>query len=126
MAVARRNPRSGPVDAYLASVGADQRAALERLRKQIRAAAPKAEECMSYGMPAFRHGGRLLVAFSASANHCSFFPMNGTTVAAHKAELAAFGTSKGTIRFTPEKPLPAALVRRIVRERIAENAARSK
>lgn len=115
--------KANPVDAYLAGLPADQRAALARLRRQIRAAAPKAEECISYGMPAFRLGGRPLVGFSASAKHCSLFPMNGTTVAAFRSELKGFSTSKGTIRFTPDGPLPAALVRRIVKARVAENAA---
>jgi uncharacterized protein YdhG (YjbR/CyaY superfamily) len=128
MAVKRRDPKAkagaNPIDAYLATLAVNKRAALGKLRKQIRAAAPKAEECVSYGLPAFRQHGRPLVAFSASAEHCSFFPMNGSTVAAHKAELKGFGTSKGAIRFTPEKPLPAALVRKIVKERIAENEAR--
>lgn len=116
--------KTNPIDAYLAKLPADQRAALGRLRKQIRAAAPKAEECLSYGLPAFRHAGRPLVGFGASAKHCSLFPMNGTTVAAFKAELEDFSTSKGTIRFTPDRPLPAALVRRIVKARVAENAAK--
>jgi uncharacterized protein YdhG (YjbR/CyaY superfamily) len=116
--------KASPIDAYLTGLPADQRAALEKLRKQIRAAAPKAEECLSYGMPAFRHGGRPLVGFSASAKHCSLFPMDGTTVAAFKSELRDFSTSKGTIRFTSERPIPAALVRRIVKARVAENAAR--
>ncbi|HEX5138861.1 MAG TPA: DUF1801 domain-containing protein [Planctomycetota bacterium] len=115
--------KANPIDAYFAGLPADQRAALLRLRKQIRAAAPGAEECISYGMPALRHGGRPLVGFSASAKHCSLFPMDGTTVAAFKAELGGFRTSKGTIRFTPDRPLPAALVRRIVKARVAQNAA---
>jgi uncharacterized protein YdhG (YjbR/CyaY superfamily) len=116
--------KPNPIDTYLAGLPADQRAALLRLRKQIRAAAPKAEECISYGLPAFRYAGRPLVGFSASATHCSFFPMNGHTVAAFKAELEEFSTSKGTIRFAPDRPLPAALVRRIVKARVAENAPR--
>jgi uncharacterized protein YdhG (YjbR/CyaY superfamily) len=86
----------------------------------IRAAAPEAEECISYGMPAFRQG-RMLVAFAAAAKHCSFFPMSGKTVAAHADLLAPYDTSKGTIRFPPEKPLPAALVRRLVKARLEEN-----
>jgi uncharacterized protein YdhG (YjbR/CyaY superfamily) len=115
--------RTETVDHYLAALSADKRAALEKLRKIIRAAAPEAEECLSYGLPAFRQGGPL-VAFSASAGHCSFFPTNGTSVAAHKAELKGFETSKGTIRFQPDKPLPTALVRKLVKARIAENEAR--
>ena len=94
--------------------------ALERLRRTIRSAAPDAEECISYQLPAFRLNG-ILVAFGARAHHCAFYPMSGTTVAAFQDELKAFETSKGTVRFDPRKPLPAALVRRMVKARIAEN-----
>jgi uncharacterized protein YdhG (YjbR/CyaY superfamily) len=127
MAPRSTRAKTGPktIDAYLAALRADKRAALQKLRRIIRAAAPKAEECLSYGLPAFRQNGPL-VAFGASASHCSFCPMNGTSVAAHKAELKGYETSKGMIRFQPEKPLPAAFVRKIVKERIAENEARRK
>ena len=108
-------------DDYLAGLPANQRAALERLRRTIRAAAPAAEECFSYGLPAFRLHGRPLVAFGAWAAHCAFYPMSSVTVEAFREELAGFDTSKGTIRFTTEKPLPAALVRRLVQARIQEN-----
>src|SRR5262249_8442851 len=108
------------IDDYLDKLPSDQRAALEKLRKTIRAAAPKAEECISYQIPAFRQNG-VLVGFSASSNHCAFYPFNSSTVAAHKAELKDYETSKGTIRFTPENPLPAALIRKLVKERLAEN-----
>jgi uncharacterized protein YdhG (YjbR/CyaY superfamily) len=108
-------------DEYLAAVSAEQRAALQKLRGMIRAAAPGAEECISYRLPAFRLDGKLLVAFGATANHCSFFLMSGTTVAAFADDLAGYDTSKGTIRFQPDQPLPAALVRKLVRARIAEN-----
>jgi len=114
------------IDEYLAAVRDDQRVALEKLRKTIRAAAPGAEECISYGLAAFRLDGRALVAFGAAANHCAFYPMSGGTVAAHKNELKGFDTSKGTIRFQPGKPLPATLVRKLVKARIAENARRQR
>lgn len=110
-------------DTYLASLPDEQRVALETLRRTIRAAAPRAEECVSYGLPAFRLAGKVLVLFGASARHCSFFPGSGTAVAAHRDELEGYRTSKGTIRFDARKPLPAGLVRRIVKYRIAENAA---
>src|ERR1041385_9382601 len=108
------------IDEYLAALPAEQRAALERIRKTIRTAAPKAEECISYGLPAFRLDG-MLVAFGATANHCAFSPMSASRVEAHRAELEDFDTSKGTIRFQPKRPLPVALVRKLVRARIAEN-----
>jgi uncharacterized protein YdhG (YjbR/CyaY superfamily) len=109
------------IDEYLAPLSADKRAALQKLRKAILAAAPKAEEYISYGLAAFRLDGRPLVAFGARPNHCAFYPMSSTTVAAHEDELAAYDTSKGTIRFQPAHPLPAALVRKLVKARIAEN-----
>jgi uncharacterized protein YdhG (YjbR/CyaY superfamily) len=109
------------IDEYLAALSADQRAALEKLRKTIKAAAPRATECISYGLAAFRLDGRPLVAFGAAANHCAFYPMSSTTVEAHKDELVDYDTSKGTIRFQPDRPLPATLVRKLVKARIAEN-----
>lgn len=109
------------IDEYLASLGADKRAALEQLRQTIRSAAPKAEECISYGVPAFRQDG-MLVGFGAGAKHCSLFLMNGHTVDAYGDLLAGYDTSKGTIRFTPDRPLPATLVKKLVKARIAENS----
>src|SRR5881392_3518814 len=113
------------IDEYLAAVSDEQRAALEKLRKTIRAAAPKAEECISYQLAAFRQNG-MLVAFGATANHCAFYLMSSSTVEAHKDELKDYDTSKGTIRFPADKPLPVALVRKLVKARIAENLARSR
>jgi uncharacterized protein YdhG (YjbR/CyaY superfamily) len=110
------------VDDYLASVPADKRAALQQLRRVISAAAPRAEEGFSYGLPAFALDGRPLVCFGAATNHCSFYPMSPAVIRAHAAELKDYETSKGTIRFLAEKPLPAALVRKLVNARIAELA----
>ena len=104
----------------------DKRAALEKHRKIIKAAAPKAEECISYRLPTFRLHGRLLVAFGAAARHCALYPMSAATVAAHADELEDYDTSKGTIRFQPDHPLPTALVRRLLKARIAENAAKER
>ena len=109
------------IDEYLAALSDEQRTGLEKLRKSVRAAAPQAEECISYGIAAFRFNGKPLVGFGASAKHCSFYPMNGSTVAAFQDELKNYDTSKGTIRFPAAKPLPAALVRKLVKARIAEN-----
>ncbi|PYV41939.1 MAG: hypothetical protein DMG09_03580 [Acidobacteria bacterium] len=111
------------IDEYLAALSEDKRAALEKLRKTIRAAAPKAEECISYQLAAFRQNG-MLVAFGATANHCAFYLMSSSTVEAHKDELKDYDTSKGTIRFQADKPLPVALVRKLVKARIAENMGR--
>ena len=109
------------VDDYLSALTDDKRVALEKLRTVIRSAAPKAEECISYQIPAFRLNGRMLVGFGATANHCAFYPMSSSTLKTYKGKLKAFETSKGTIRFQPEKPLPATLVRKLVKARIAEN-----
>ena len=107
-------------DEYLAALGEDTRAALERLRKTIHAAAPKAEECISYGICAFRQNG-MLVGYGATATHCAFYLMSGSAVETHKELLAGYDTGKGTVRFRPGKPLPVALVRKLVRARLAEN-----
>ena len=111
------------IDEYLAALSDDQRAALQKLRKTIQTAAPKAEECISYRLAAFRHNG-MLVAFGATGSHCAFYLMSSSTVAAYKKELEGYDTSKGTIRFQPDKPLPAALVRKLVKARLAENEKR--
>ena len=110
------------VNEYLAPLSREKRAALQKLRKAIKSAAPKAEECISYGIPAFRLDGRLLVAFGAAAKHCSFYP-GAFPVKAHKDELKAYDTRKGTVRFPADGPLPAILVRKLVKTRIAEYAA---
>jgi uncharacterized protein YdhG (YjbR/CyaY superfamily) len=109
------------VDEYLARLSNDKRVALQKLRQTIQAAAPRAEECISYQLPAYRLNG-MLVAFGATANHCAFYPMSASTVAAYSEELKDYDTSKGTIRFQADRPLPAALVRKLVKARIAENA----
>ncbi len=108
------------IDEYLAGLTADKRAALQKLRKIIRAAAPKAEECISYQIPAYRQNG-MLVGFGAATKHCAFYLMSSSTVAAHRDELKDYDTSKGTIRFPADKPLPAALVQKLVKARIAAN-----
>lgn len=105
---------------YLAALPQDKRTALQALRRTIRAAAPRAEECISYSLPAFRQNGPL-VGYGATAKHCAFYLMSGSTVEAHRDELAGYDTSKGTIRFAPDQPLPDALVHRLVQARIAEN-----
>jgi uncharacterized protein YdhG (YjbR/CyaY superfamily) len=107
-------------DAYLARVPEPFRSALERLRRQIRAAAPDAQEGFGYGIPGFYLDGPLFY-YGAAKAHCGLY---GAIPAAQAKELAGFAHSKGTIRFTPDRPLPAALVRRLVKARVAENKAR--
>ena|SRR5688572_24941582 len=119
----RTSPKPQTHDAYLAALPQPQRAALEKLRKTIKAAAPKAEECISYQLCAFRQNGPL-VAYGATKNHCAFYVMSGTTLEDFKDDLKVFDTSKGTIRFQPENPLPATLIRKVVKARLSENNAR--
>lgn len=115
---------SKDVDEYLAQVPEEARAALEKLRKTIGAAVPKATEGISYGIPTFKLHGRALVWYAAFKNHCSFFPLSSAMREAHGKDLEGYDiTSKGTLRFSANKPLPAALVRKLVKTRIAENEA---
>lgn len=109
------------IDEYLEALSDDKRAALQDLRETIKTLAPEAEECISYRLPAFRLDGKMLVAFGAAANHCAFYPMSSSTVEMYKDELKDYDTSKGTIRFQADHPIPAALVRKLVEARIAEN-----
>ena len=116
-----RKAKARTIDEYLAGLGDDQRAALEKLRSDIRAAAPKGEECIAYQIPAVRLDGRVIVYFGAAARHCSFYP-GAHPVKAHEEELAGYDTSKGTIRFPADRPLPSTLERKLVKTRIVELA----
>lgn len=115
----RDMPVAASIDAWLARLAPEPRAALEKLRDQIRAAAPGAEELISYGQPTFKLHGHL-VAFGAFKKHLSFFPMSSTLLQSFP-EAAPFVTSSGTMQFQPDKPIPAALVKKIVKVRIAQN-----
>jgi len=109
------------VESYLAAVPEPARSTLQKVRAAIRAAAPaEASEGLSYGMPAFRYKGAL-VGYAAFKNHCSFFPMSATLLDDFKDELGTCRTSKGTIQFPMDKPLPAALIKKLVKARVAEN-----
>jgi uncharacterized protein YdhG (YjbR/CyaY superfamily) len=109
-----------PIDAYLATLPADQREALQRLRAQIAGLVPDAEETISYGMPAFKLRGRGLVWFAAWKAHCSIYPLTATFLEANADALKGYGRTKGSLHFTPEAPLPEALVERLVRARLAD------
>ena len=119
---------SAPKDvaAYLGALSKEQRAALEKLRKIIKSASPSAEEVISYGMPAFRSGGRMLVYYAAWKNHCSLYGASGTFLNKYKGELKGYKTSKGTIQFPIGEPLPVALVKKLVKARMVENEKKAK
>jgi uncharacterized protein YdhG (YjbR/CyaY superfamily) len=116
----------GDVENYFASVPEDARATLEQLRKTIKATVPKAVEVIWYQMPTFKLNERPLLCIAAFKNHCSLFAMSHAVLNAYKDELKSYQTSKGTIRFPLDQPLPAALVRKVVKARIKEHAARNK
>ena len=118
----RNNAKS--VDEYLAVVPEMARAALEKLRKTIKLATPEATEGISYQIPVFKYKGRLLVGFGAAKNHCAFYVLSASVIPAHQDKLESYDTSAGTIRFPANKPLPATLVKMLVKARIAENEKR--
>jgi len=107
-------------DKYVINLNVDQRTALQKVWKTIKSIIPEAKEGVSYGMPAFLVNGKAVAALLAGKMHCSYFPMSGRVVAALAKELKGYDTSKGTIRFPPDKPLPTALVRKLVKARLAE------
>lgn len=111
------------VDKYLAGVAPDMRKALEKLRGTIRSVVPQASETISYHIPTFKHLGHL-VGFAAFKEHCSFFVMSPKVMDDFADQLEGYDTSKGTIRFAANKPLPVALVKKLVKARVAENEAR--
>jgi uncharacterized protein YdhG (YjbR/CyaY superfamily) len=118
--------QASDVDAYLARVPEPARTTLEKMRATIRSVVPKeSTEGLSYGMPAFRYKGAL-VGYAAFKNHCSFFPMQASLIDELKDELKSYRTSKGTLQFPQDKPLPAALLKRMVKLRVAENERRGK
>ena len=116
----RKAGQAKDIDGYLASLPAKPRAGLQKLRTTIRTIVPDAEEGLSYGMPAFRLGGRPLIAFAAAKEHSSLYPMSASVIRALAPELERYETSKGTVRFPPDRPPPARLVAKILKARIAE------
>jgi uncharacterized protein YdhG (YjbR/CyaY superfamily) len=123
--VAKSNGAPKNIDEYLARVPEPARTTLSKIRAIIRSAVPPgATETISYGIPAFRYNG-VLVWFAAFSDHCSLFP-NASVIEVFKNELQGFSTSKGTIKFPVDKPLSAALVKKLVRARVAQNQAKKR
>lgn len=122
---ARSSSAPKDIDEYLAGIPEPARTTLNKVRAAIRSAAPaEATEAISYGIPTFKYKGSL-IAFAAFSNHCSLFPMSGSVIEMFKDELKAFQTSKGTIRFPMDKPLSAALLKKMVKARVAVNESKA-
>ena len=123
---AKNTSTAADVDAYLDKVPEPARTTLEKVRAMIRSVLPAgATEGLSYGMPAFRYKGAL-VAYAAFKDHCSFFPMQASLIDDMQDQLKNYRTSKGTLQFPLDKPLPAALLKKMVKLRVAENERRGK
>ncbi len=119
----KRGPTSrkpATIDAYLAAVKGERRAALEALRAVLRSLVPDAEECISYGMPAFRLRGEIVGGFAATGKGCSYYPFSGSTLDTLAPELAGYTRTKSALHFEAGEGLPKALVRKLVRARLAE------
>jgi uncharacterized protein YdhG (YjbR/CyaY superfamily) len=119
---ARRKPST--IDDYLKGVPEDRRQALEQLRANIRSVVPNAEECISYRMPAFRVGGEVVAGFLATAKGCSYFPFSGSTLKTLARDISRYHSTKSSLHFSADQPLPIALLRRLLRTRIAETKER--
>jgi len=113
-------PPISTIDDYLATVSGDRRRALDALRKTIRSIVPKAEECISYRIPAFRLDGAIVAGFCATTKGCSYFPFSGSTLRTLAADVQAYGQTKSALHFHPDEPLPVPLVRKLIKARIAE------
>ncbi len=108
-----------PIDLYIADIESPtERTSLEDLRKYLRTLLPTAEECISYGMPAFRVDGECVAGFAAFKNHLTFFPFSGSIVGEFAAELGGFTSTKSGVHFTPEKPIPKELIEKMIRRRL--------
>jgi uncharacterized protein YdhG (YjbR/CyaY superfamily) len=111
-----------PIDEYLRSVDEPRRATLEELRSTIRSIVPGAEEVISYRLPAFRVDGEVIAGFSATAKGCSYYPFSGRTLTTLAEDLRGYSQTKGALHFTPDKPLPKTLVRKLIKARLGEVA----
>jgi len=116
----RSRPTATTIDGYLAAVTGKRRAALDALRRTIRSVVPRAEECISYGMPAFRVDGEVVGGFAATAGGGSYYPFSGQTLDALASDLAGYSRTRSALHFVAERSLPASLVRKLLRARLAE------
>jgi uncharacterized protein YdhG (YjbR/CyaY superfamily) len=114
--------KAATIDQYLATVKPDRRAALEKLRRTIHSIVPGAEECISYSMPAFRYQGEVIAGFLATGKGCSYYTFSGRTLTTLSSALAGYSRTKGALHFDAERGLPATLVRKLVKARIAERS----
>jgi uncharacterized protein YdhG (YjbR/CyaY superfamily) len=114
------------IDEYLAKLSPEARVALEKLQRTIRTILPKAEECISYSIPAFRFEGHVVAGFLATKTGCSYFPFSGTTLATLADELGGYDRTKSALHFAPKRPLPVTLVRKLLKARIAETEDKAK
>lgn len=112
------------IDGYLAKVTGERRAALDELRRALGELLPNAEECISYGMPAFRVNGVVVAGFAATAKGCSYYPFSGSTLATLASKLGGYSQTSGALHFTPAQPLPRALLRQLLKTRLAEQQPR--
>ncbi len=117
-----RSPDAGhsAIDEYLAGVSPASRALLQKLRKAIHAVVRDVEECISYGMPAFRHRGKVIAGFQATSKGCSYYPFSGTTLKTLAHDVDGYSQTKSALHFGPDNPLPASLVRKLLEARMAE------
>ena len=113
---------AGDIDSYLAALDEPKRSTLEQLRRSILAVVPEAEQCISYGMPAFKVEGKTVAGFAAFKNHLSYLPHSGSVLASLGADLAGYEGTKGSLHFPIDQPLPAAIVNKLVQTRLRELA----
>ncbi len=110
----------GPIDEYLDALDKQKRTTLQELRQTILAIIPNAEECISYGMPAFRLEGKVIAGFAAFKNHLSYLPHSGSVIPALSGDLAGYKSTEGSLHFPIDRPLPKALVRKLIATRIKQ------
>lgn len=108
------------IDNYLAAINEPKKSTLEALRKTILEISPRAEQCITYGVPTFKVEGKAVAGFAAYKNHCSYFPMSGSVLNRLQEDVANYATSRGTLQFAPDKPLPKTLVKKLIKVRLAQ------